>query len=102
VTSVEAVDVEIRRDSEMRVTYDDDVTATFPVVALRRACPCAGCRGMRERGEEPGGGAPVTVVDAELHGNWGVSIRWSDGHDTGIYAWEHLRAWWDAHQDSVP
>ena len=101
--AVEAVDVEIDRTTEMRVTYDDGVTATFPLGALRRACPCAGCRGMRERGVEPGGDvAGIRVVDAELHGNWGVAVRWSDGHDTGIYAWEHLRTWWDAHQDSLP
>jgi DUF971 family protein len=24
-------------------------------------------------------------------GNYGISIRWSDGHDTGIYTFERLR-----------
>jgi len=24
-----------------------------------------------------------------------MSIRWSDGHDTGIYSWDVLRRWWD-------
>jgi len=30
---------------------------------------------------------------AELVGAWGVSLRWNDGHSTGIYAWDVLRAW---------
>ena len=36
------------------------------------------------------------IVDAELVGAWGLSMRWSDGHDTGIYSWAALRDWWDA------
>jgi DUF971 family protein len=36
---------------------------------------------------------PLTAIDAELVGNWGLTIRWSDGHETGIYAWSILRAW---------
>ena len=103
MVAVRAVDVEVDRQREVRVTYDDGVTATFPLAPLRRACPCAGCRGARDAGREPGGGSDtITIVDAELHGNWGLSIRWSDGHDTGIYAWEHLRAWWDAGVETIP
>lgn len=93
------VDVELERDRELRVRYDDDVTAVFPLLSLREACPCAGCTGRRERSLPAFGGAAVEVVDADLHGNWGLAIRWSDGHDTGIYAWEQLRRWWDAGLD---
>ncbi len=93
------VDIELERDRELRVRWDDDVVATFPVLTLRQACPCAGCRGRRERELAAFPGESVTVTDAELHGNWGMAIRWSDGHDTGIYAWDHLRRWWDAGLD---
>ena len=50
---------------------------------------------MREQGRIPGPGpnAPLTALDAHLVGNWGVTIHWSDGHETGIYAWSMLRAW---------
>lgn len=97
--SQQVVDVELDRETELRVVYDDDVTATFPLTSLRRSCPCAGCRGQREQSIDPFAGDTVSALDAELHGNWGIAIRWSDGHDTGIYAWEHLRRWWDAHLD---
>ncbi len=41
-------------------------------------------------------GQPITITDAELSGAWGLSLDWSDGHSTGIYAWEKLRSWVDA------
>ncbi|MEO6569937.1 MAG: DUF971 domain-containing protein [Ilumatobacteraceae bacterium] len=94
----QVVDIELEREVELRVTYDDGVLAVFPVASLRSSCPCAGCRGKREQGVDPAPTPNITAVDAELHGSWGMTIRWSDGHDTGIYAWEHLRRWWDSHQ----
>ncbi|MEO5724484.1 MAG: DUF971 domain-containing protein [Ilumatobacteraceae bacterium] len=94
------VDIEIRRGELLRVEYADGVVAEFPVAELRIACPCASCRGWRERGQVPwprfGQPATISIADAELTGAWGLSIRWSDGHDTGIYAWSVLRRWWDS------
>jgi DUF971 family protein len=95
VAANQIVDVELERDLELRVTYDDGVVATFPVMQLRQNCPCAGCQGRRGQGLEAFTGTDVSVTSAEMHGNWGLAIRWSDGHDTGIYAWQHLRQWWD-------
>jgi DUF971 family protein len=58
---------------------------------------------MRERGRDAwpvGPGAPpISIVNAELTGAWGISIEWSDGHSTGIYAWSVLRRWWDSALD---
>lgn len=34
---------------------------------------------------------PATAVGAELVGNYALRIRFSDGHDTGIYSWQYLR-----------
>ncbi len=101
--SIGILDVAVDRTTAMTVTFDDEVVAVFPVDELRAACPCATCRGMRERGEvawpRVGQAATISVTDAELTGAWGISIRWSDGHDTGIYAWSVLRRWWDAGLD---
>jgi DUF971 family protein len=95
--------VEIERTEQMSVTFDDGTVCVFPLAALRAACPCATCRGWRERGEpawpRPGQAATIEVRDAEFVGAWGVSIKWNDGHDTGIYAWSALRRWWSAGLD---
>lgn len=34
---------------------------------------------------------PLTATDAEFVGNYAVKIRFSDGHDTGLYSWKYLR-----------
>jgi DUF971 family protein len=101
-------DVDIVRDRAVTVTFEDGTVCEFPVAALRAACPCAACRGMRERGQiawppagAPVGAAEIAVRDAQLSGAWGLSIDWTDGHSTGIYAWSTLRRWWDAGLESA-
>lgn len=97
-TTADVVDVTIERTEHVTITFDDGLVCTFPVGELRAACPCATCRGFRERGEiawpRPGRPTTVSITSAEFAGAWGVSIAWSDGHDTGIYAWAPLRRWW--------
>jgi DUF971 family protein len=92
-------DIDIVRDREVTVTFGDGVVCRFEVPLLRANCPCASCRGRRERGEpawpRPGQAGTVSIAHAELTGAWGLSIEWSDGHSTGIYAWSVLRQWWD-------
>lgn len=96
-------DIDIQRDQAVVITFEDGVVCEFPVEALRAGCPCATCRGMRERGDvvwpRPGTNPVISVRDAELSGAWGLSIDWSDGHSTGIYAWSVLRRWWEAGLD---
>lgn len=83
-----------RGEREIVVTWSDDHVATYPARELRLACQCAACQ------EEMTGRPlldPATVpedVRAEhiaLVGSYAVRIRWSDGHDTGIYTYEWLR-----------
>ena len=97
--STDVIDIDIVRTERVTITFDDGTEATYPVALLRAACPCATCRGMRERGDDawprPGQPAVIEVKHAELAGAWGLSIDWSDGHSTGIYAWAVLRRWWD-------
>lgn len=86
----------------MRVQFADGEHARFGLLELRLGCPCAGCRGRREAGADAFTGDQISVRDAELHGNWGIALRWSDGHDTGIYAWSYLRRWWEHGARSLP
>ncbi len=94
LAATEVAAVEVDRDSHVAVTFADGHEARFALGPLRRACPCAECRGRRERGQPVlAASSSPTVADARLVGNWGLGIDWSDGHATGIYAWEVLRAW---------
>jgi DUF971 family protein len=99
VTSYDIESVEVDRRSHVEVLFDDGVRARFELGPLRQACPCAECNARRTRGEPVAPwadrGEPITVTGAELSGAWGLSLSWSDGHSTGIYAWEKLRTWLD-------
>ncbi len=69
--------------------------ALFPARTLRLACPCAECveemsgRPLLDPARVPGDVAPLTV---ELVGGYGLRVRWSDGHGTGIFTFASLRA----------
>jgi DUF971 family protein len=90
-------DIEVDRERAVTVTFDDGSVCTFGLADLRVNCPCAECRGKRDRGTSPwtAGSSPLTIVDAELVGAWAISFVWSDGHATGIYPWDALRRWCD-------
>ncbi len=70
-----------------------DAPVHYPARALRLACPCAACvdemsgRRTLDPATIP---ADVHVDSLELVGAYGVRIRWSDGHGTGIYTFELL------------
>ncbi len=89
--------IELDREQHLRLEWADGRTTTFTLETLRTRCPCATCRGLREQGTpaypRPHAPQPLRAVDAELVGNWGLLIRWNDGHDTGIYAWSVLERW---------
>jgi DUF971 family protein len=46
---------------------------------------------------QPGAPAELAVVDAQLHGGWGLAFAWNDGHGTGIYPFAALRRWSEGH-----
>ena len=97
-------DIDIDRTRAMTLTFEDGRSCAFGIEQLRQACPCATCRGWRDRGEAswPRGNqsTELSITDAELVGAWGISLVWSDGHSTGIYSWDALRRWCDAGLES--
>ena len=93
----EAVDIDVKRTEGVTVTFADNFVAEFNLVTLRLGCPCAECRSLRDRDQDtwprPGSPIPLEITTAELHGAWGLSPTWNDGHSTGIYPFESLRRW---------
>jgi DUF971 family protein len=95
--------IEVEREQGLTVVFDDDRTCRFGLLELRENCPCAACRSLRDRGEpawpRPGGPTELRVENAELVGGWGLGVTWNDGHATGIYPWDALRAWCDEREE---
>ncbi len=93
----EPANIDVVKDEGVTITFRDGHVATFDLLTLRRGCPCATCRGLRDQGQavwpRPGSPEPLRVDDARLHGAWALTITWNDGHATGIYPFESLRRW---------
>ena len=62
--------------------------------SMRSDCPCAACVSefTGERLLDPESiPADIQPTAVELAGNYALKVRWSDGHDTGLFTWSHLR-----------
>ena len=84
-----------RRDDGLLIEWDAaGHRALFSARALRLSCPCAECvEEMSGRRLLDPAAIPEDVRPLELHlvGAYGLRVRWSDGHGTGIYTFERLR-----------
>lgn len=93
----EPATIDVARDEAVTITFVDGRVARFDLETLRKGCPCAACRGLRDQGlpawPRPGSPTPLRIENAELHGAWGLVITWNDGHSTGIFPFESLRRW---------
>jgi DUF971 family protein len=91
--------LDLHGDRGLRVEWADGTTSFYPVAYLRRMSPSAEARHLRqEMARNPltvlpaGPPGPLRAESAELVGHYALRIRFSDGHDTGIYSWSYLRA----------
>ena len=89
--------LDLDRTEGLTATWSEGVTTEYSLEELRVNCPCAECRGLRERGlpvwPKPTSPLPLRAEDAELVGAWGINFTWNDGHTTGIFSWALLRQW---------
>lgn len=90
--------VAIRLDlktNRLEVDWDDGVTSRYDGAYLRFVCPCAGCRGHgpgqvpEPRWEDV---KDVRMTGAEAVGTYALRLGLSDGHASGIYSFDFLRA----------
>jgi DUF971 family protein len=84
--------------SELAVKWDDGAEDFIALEKLRRACPCAGCKGevdiLGNLFKNPA--LPLTAKAFELVkfmsvGGYAIQPVWADGHNTGLYSFEYLR-----------
>ncbi len=81
-------------NGEIGIVWEDGLEAFRTAHQVRCACACAHCVDeLSGRKMLQDSSVPETIQATEIHpvGNYGVGIRWSDGHDTGIYTLEVLR-----------
>lgn len=92
--------LDLKRDEKLEILWNDGQRTVYPLAFLRSMCPCATCKELRLQEARnksllkilPGNyDLPLTVVAAELVGNYALRIDWSDQHATGIYSFQYLR-----------
>ena len=89
---------EIRRvnDREIQIIWTDGHQTVLTNVFLREHCQCAACvhELTGQKLIKPGSIPQTLRAEAiTLVGRYAISIRWSDGHSTGIYSFQKLRQW---------
>ena len=92
--------VDIRYDNarqRLEISWDDAAETAYGYEFLRWRCPCATCAGeMGHPGQlqfvESLRPEPYQLESIELVGLYALRPTWADGHDTGIYAFDRLRA----------
>ncbi|MHB8573264.1 MAG: gamma-butyrobetaine hydroxylase-like domain-containing protein [Candidatus Dormibacteria bacterium] len=85
-----------RETSRFVIEWRDGHRSEYDFALLRRRCPCALCRDrLGEVEQRPADlelhPAQVRLRDVNPVGNYAISLRWGDGHFTGIYTFQHLR-----------
>jgi DUF971 family protein len=91
--------VAISRSKGIKIDWKDGHHSDYGLVYLRDKCPCAGCTGAHGTPpRQPDSGNPfpmfkpaLMMLGAERVGGYAIRINWNDGHNSGIYSWEHFR-----------
>ena len=91
--------IAISKSSGIKIDWKDGHTSEYTLEYLRDKCPCAACTGAHGTPpRQPAGSAPfqmyqpkLKILDVEQVGHYAIRINWSDGHNSGIYSWDHFR-----------
>lgn len=101
-TDARPLSLDLDRDTALTVRWSDGVVSVYPVALLRRMSPSAEAKAWRaEQQSNPlavlpdklaGHHGPVAAKSAELVGRYALRITFTDGHSSGLFSWDYLRA----------
>ena len=88
------VPVEVKlhtKSAFLEVIYDDGMVFELPAEYLRVFSPSAEVQGHSpDQKQLQHGKKDVAITRLEPQGHYALRIKFSDGHDSGIYSWEYL------------
>ena len=83
--------------TELAIKWEDGKESYVALEKLRRACPCAGCKGeidvlgnLYKNPDQPLAPTAFVLVKMVPVGGYALQPLWADGHNTGIYSFEYL------------
>jgi len=68
---------------------------------LREACRCASCRAAERAGQPVEARDDIALASFSEVGGYALQLRFSDGHERGIYPWSLLRELAEAQSTQV-
>jgi DUF971 family protein len=95
--------IAISKSKGIKIDWKDGHRSDYELTYLRDKCPCASCTGAHGTPPRQPDAAPdpanpfqmykpaLKMVNVEPVGNYAIRIHWSDGHNAGIYSYEHFR-----------
>lgn len=102
--------IDLKKDANLTIQWSDGRVSIYPIALLRKLSPSAEARELRKEMERnpltvlpasQSQAGPLTALGIDVVGNYAIRIRFSDGHETGIYTWPYLRQI-DPNQPSKP
>ena len=95
--------IAISKSKGIKIDWSDGHRSDYALAYLRDECPCATCTGAH--GTEPQKSnyskpaadpfqmfkPALKMLSVEEVGHYAIRIDWNDGHNTGIYSYDHLR-----------
>jgi DUF971 family protein len=83
---------------ELAIKWDDGGESFITLEKLRRACPCAGCKGetdimgnLYKNPERKLSVASFQLLRMASVGDYAIQPVWADGHATGIFSDDYLK-----------
>ena len=91
--------IAISKSKGIKIDWKDGHHSDYGLTYLRDHCPCASCTGAHGTPpRQPEASNPfqmykptLKMLGVEPVGNYAIRINWSDGHNSGIYSYEHFR-----------
>jgi DUF971 family protein len=91
--------IAISKSKGIKIDWKDGHRSEYGITYLRDKCPCAGCTGAHGTPpRQPEAENPfqmfkpvLKMLNVEPVGNYAIRINWSDGHNAGIYSYDHFR-----------
>jgi DUF971 family protein len=84
--------------NDLAIKWENGGESFIPLETLRRACPCAGCKGemdilgnVYKNPEQPLTPRAFELIRFNTVGGYAIQPVWADGHATGIYSFDYLK-----------
>jgi DUF971 family protein len=86
--------IKVLPENKLQIVWNDNSESIIKLANLKRNCPCAICDSEREK--QSSNYLPIysdwelKIKSIDKIGTYAISIVWDDGHNTGIYTFDHL------------